>query len=106
MDERELFTESFDASEEATWQALKRALQTMDLSEVDESARRARFSTGVSLTSWGEHMIAQVTGDERRSTITVHGRPKGSLLTTEWGEDLHAKGVQKDIRRAVENVLA
>jgi hypothetical protein len=59
------------------------------------------------MTSWGEHMLASVadlTGGGAR--ITVRGRPKGSLFTTQWGEELHAKGVEKDLRTAVDDALA
>lgn len=37
--------------------------------------------------------------------IVVRGWPKSSLLTMKFGEDIHARGVQKDIRRAVEDAL-
>lgn len=87
--------------------ALGRALATMDLRNRDEATRSATFSTGVSMTSWGEHMIATVrdaAGGGAR--ITVRGRPKGSFLTTKSGEELHAKGVEKDLRVAVDDALA
>lgn len=38
--------------------------------------------------------------------VTVRGRAKGSFLTTKWGEDLHANGVEKDLRTAVDDALA
>lgn len=108
MDEEELFTIDYPArSADEVWPALVRALATMDLRDRDDPARTATFSTGVSLTSWGEHMLAAV-GDAAGggARITVRGRPKGSFLTTKWGEDVHAKGVEKDLRTAVDDALA
>ena len=106
MDERELFTEGFANSPDEVWTALKRALQTMDIRDTDDTARRAAFTTGVSLTSWGEHMLAEVVPDGDGATLKVRGRPKGSFLTTKWGEDAHASGVQKDLRSSIERELA
>lgn len=61
-DEEELFTIDYPARDaDEVWPALRRALATMDLEDPDDAERTARFSTGVSLTSWGEHMIARVT---------------------------------------------
>jgi hypothetical protein len=66
----------------------------------------ARFSSGVSLTSWGEHMIATVASASSGGTrITVRGRPKGPFLTTGWGEDVHAREVEKDLRASIDDAL-
>lgn len=106
-DEQELFTVDYPArTVDEVWQALRRALATMDLKDPDEAERTARFGTGVSLTSWGEHMLARVvdlpTGGAR---VIVRGRPKGSFLTTSWGEDVHARQVESDLRRSVDDAL-
>jgi DNA polymerase len=105
MDERELFTEHFDSDPEAVWSALKRAAATMELHEADDATKTARLSTGVSLTNWGEHLVATVAPAAPGADLVVRGRPKGSLLTTKWGEDIHAREVQKDLRTAVKNAL-
>lgn len=108
MDEEELFTIDYPArSADEVFAALTRALATMDLRDRDEASRTATFSTGVSLTSWGEHMLATV-GEQSGggARLTVRGRPKGSFLTTKSGEELHAKGVEKDLRTAVDDALA
>lgn len=108
MDEEELFTIDYPArGADEVFAALVRALATMDLRDRDDATRSATFSTGVSMTSWGEHMIAAV-GDAAGggARVTVRGRPKGSLFTTKWGEELHAKGVEKDLRGAVDDALA
>ena len=89
-----------------TWPALQRALATMDLKDADSDRMTARFSTGVTLTSWGEHMIATVApGSSGGTRVTVRGRPKGSFLTTSWGEDVHATQVERDLRASIDDAL-
>ncbi len=105
MEEHELFTEHFDTDPEIVWSALKRAAATMDLQEADDTTKTARLSTGVTLTSWGEHIVATVTPAASGADIVVRGRPKHSLLTTKWGEDIHAHKVQKDFRNAVRQAM-
>jgi hypothetical protein len=105
-EERELFTETYDTYPDTVWQAVKQALATMDLREADDDSRTARFTSGMSLTSWGENLIANVAPDGSRTVLTVSGRPKGSFLTTKWGEDQHARGVEKDLLGAVARQLA
>ncbi len=105
-DEQELFTIDYPARDpDAVWNATKRALATMDMQDADDSRRTARFSTGVSLTSWGENMLASVDGAGDGARVTVRGRAKGSFLTTKWGEDLHATGVEKDLRSSIDDAL-
>lgn len=107
MDEQELFVIDYPArSADQVWAALRRALTTMGLQEAHEAARTAQFTTGVSLTSWGEHMLAQVQDGPGGTRVTVRGRPKGSFLTTSWGEDVHAQGVERDLRSSIDDALA
>jgi hypothetical protein len=108
MEERELFTHRFNGVDpDAVWSALKRVLATMDLTGADDTARVARFSTGASATSWGQHIVAQVVERAPSGTIlTVRGRPKASLLTTPWGEKRHARGVERQITADIEANLA
>ena len=106
-DEQELFVIDYPARQpDEVWSALQRALATMDLKDADDGRMTARFSTGISLTRWGEHMLARVTGTGGNGTrVTVRGRPRGSFLTTSWGEDLHAAEVKKDLRRSSDDAL-
>jgi len=105
-DEQELFTIDYPARDvDAVWNALKRALATMDLRDADDANQTARFTTGVSLTSWGENMIARVDEAATGARVTVRGRAKGSFLTTKWGEDVHATGVEKDLRASIDDAL-
>jgi hypothetical protein len=47
-----------------------------------------------------------VSGTDGNGTrVTVRGRPRGSFLTTSWGEDLHAAEVEKDLRRSIDDAL-
>lgn len=107
MDEQELFVIDYPVrSSQEVWPALRRALSTMDLQDADDAGMTARFSTGISLTSWGEHMLAQVAGSgSEGARVTVRGRPKGSFLTTSWGEDVHAQGIEKQLRAAIDDAL-
>jgi hypothetical protein len=106
-DQQELFVIDYPARQpDEVWSALQRALATMDLKNTDDEQRTARFSTGVTLTSWGEHMLARVSGlGGGGARLTVRGRPKGSFLTTRWGEDLHAAEVEQDLRRSIDDAL-
>lgn len=106
-DEQELFVLDYPARQpEAVWAALQRALATMDLKQADDDQMTARFSTGITLTSWGEHMLARVSGvDGGGARVTVRGRPKGSFLTTSWGEDRHAAEIENDLRRSIDDAL-
>ena len=102
MAERELFSRSYDVSPDVLWAALKRALRTMDLKEVDDGERLARFSTGVTTFSWGQHNVALVKEEGGRSRLVVRGRPKAELLTSNWGERPHARRVEEQLVEAVE----
>ena len=106
MAERELFSRSYDVDAETLWAALKRALRTMDLKEVDDAERSARFSTGVTTFSWGQHNLALVEEEGGRSRLVVRGRPKQSLATTNWGERRHARRVEKQLGGAVDSELS
>ena len=106
LDERELFTRTYaGTSADQLWAAVKRALATMDLRATDDEERMARFASGVSLTSWGQHLMATVSDSDGGSVLSVRGRPKASLLTTRWGEDIHVHKVEEQIVRSVEAAL-
>lgn len=51
-------------------------------------------------------MIATVAlGSSGGARVTVGGRPKGSFLTTSWGEDVHAAEVERDLRASIDDAL-
>ncbi len=110
-EERELFTHPYPSVDPAAlWPALKRSLETMDLREVDDQQKSARFGTPVSMTSWGEYMIASVEpGESGGARLRVRGRPKAAnrlLLTSKWGEDIHSRKVEKDLVAGIDGALA
>ena len=111
MDEREWFSKSYAATDpEALWPAVKRALATMDLKNPDDAQKTAQFSSGVTATSWGENMLASVVpGESGGARLVVSGRPKVStavLGTFKWGEDIHARKIEKELLEAVDAALA
>ena len=106
MAERELFSRSYEVDADTLWAALKRALRTMDLKEVGDAERSARFSTSVTTFSWGQHNLALVEEDGGRSRLVVRGRPKASFLTTNWGEQRHARRVEEQLVDAVNSELS
>lgn len=105
-DERELFVEHFDVAPESLWSAFKRGAAAMDLHAVDDATRTARLSTGVTLTSWEDLLIATVIPAVSGADLVVSGRSKNSPLGSDWGQDFRAHEVQKAIRAAVRSALA
>lgn len=102
---------SFDvaAPPDAAFAALRRAVDAMDgasFGTADDSARSLEFTTGVTLTSWGEQMRATVTESPAGSTIRVDGKPTGTFLTTKWGEDAHGRTIEKRLRSGMDEVLS
>ncbi len=106
MEECELFVEHFDAEADAVWGALKRAAAKMTLQDVDETTRTARLSTGASLMSYSNYVVAAVVPAAAGADMVVRGRPKGATVAMKWGDDLHARGMQDRLRAAVEGELA
>lgn len=104
---QQVFELEFDAPADAVWGALKSALESLDGAKReggDEAARSSEFSTGVTLTSWGEHMTAQVL-EGPPARVQVTGKPKGTFLTTKTGEDVHARTIEKRLREEIEQQL-
>ena len=89
------------APPDVAFAALRRAVDTMDgasFGAADDGARSLEFTTGVTLTSWGEQMRATVTESPGGSQVQVDGKPKGTFLTTRWGEDVHARTIERRLR--------
>jgi len=106
MEECELFVEHFDAEADAVWGALKRAAAKMTLQDVDEATKTARLSTGASLMSYSNYVAATVLPTDPGADVVVRGRPKGAAVAMEWGEDVHARGMQRNLREAIDEELA
>lgn len=104
------FALEFNTDADRLWSALKRAIDDMDgakLGTVDEDSRELEFSTGVTLTSWGEELKAAVAPNPGGGAeIQVGGKPKGTFLTTKWGEEVHARTIEGRLKNGVEAQLA
>jgi len=105
MDESELFTEHFEVDPDSVWSAFKRGTAGMDLRDVDDANRTARLSTGVTLNGWHDDLSATVAPAATGADLVVCGRSKNSPLGSNWGQDIIAHGVQKQIRAAVKQAL-
>src|SRR6266576_2397131 len=106
MAERELFSVDYDVPPDRLWDALKRSLRTMDAKEVLDDERSARFATGVTTFSWGQHNVARVEHEDGRSRLDDHGRPKASILTSNLGERMHARRVRTRLTGDIESELS
>lgn len=97
------------APPDAAFAAVRRAIDAMDgasFGTADDSARSLEFTTGVTLTSWGEQMRATVAASQGGSTVQVDGKPTGTFLTTKWGEDVHARTIEKRLRSGIDSALS
>lgn len=104
--ERVVFSHRFgDVDDERLWRALQCAVPRRRIGAIDEARRTLEFRTSVSLTSWGEHMRASVSPAADGAELLVRGRPRSWFLTTTWGEDLHARGVERRLIRAIQASL-
>lgn len=105
----QVFDFETDADPDRAFAALRTAVENMDgghLGDTDESARELTFSTGVTMTSWGEELQAAVTSSATGARIEVRGEPKGTLLSTKWGEDIHAQTIEKRLRKAYDEAAS
>jgi hypothetical protein len=105
----QVFALQLQAATDEVWPALKRAIDDMDgakLGSVNDEERQLSFSTGVTLTSWGEHMTAKVVpAGDTASDVQVRGKPTGTFLTTKVGEQVHASTIERRLRRAMDDQL-
>jgi hypothetical protein len=105
----DLFTKRFDAEPRALWDALKQTLREGEVGRagaLDEGRMQAEFTTGMSLTSWGQKLIAVVEPSERGGTLLrVQGEPRSGFLSTRWGEEAHAAQVERGLLSGVERTL-
>jgi len=67
-----------------------------------DSGDRIEFATSFTWTSWGDKMVAAVEprpGD--RSVVVVSGEPRIGILSTPWGEEMHAATIEGQLDAAV-----
>jgi CBS domain-containing protein len=61
----------------------------------------------VSLTSWGENMRATVESvDDGTTVLRVSGQPRVGIMSTPWGEELHAAQIEQQLFTTLDATLA
>jgi hemerythrin superfamily protein len=96
-----LFKREFDVEAEMlsdfTQQALA-AMPTVTSHRLSEGGDRIEFRTSFTLTSWGDKMEATVEpGAEGKSVMVVRGEPRVGILSTPWGEEVHATTIETQL---------
>lgn len=109
------FALHYEADPNRVWAALQQAIENMDgakLGAVNDAARELELETGVTSTSWGEFLQAAVKpgadaglGDRGArpagAQVQVRGKPKGTFLTTKWGEAVHANSIKRRLNKGI-----
>src|SRR5215213_6162286 len=93
-----LFTRRYDVNAEMLLDFLQQAmaqLPSIASYELADSLDRLNFTTTLTFTSWGENMVAAVDSDGRDgSIVTISGEPRVGMLSTPWGEEMHAATIE------------
>jgi hypothetical protein len=96
MRDQQVLLRNYQVSPEILWSALKQALTTLDgvtLKQAEDTRKTASFKTGVTWTSWGQNMIANIEPLEQEGTrLHITGQIRHTFLSSNWGEDLHESG--------------
>jgi hemerythrin-like domain-containing protein len=78
-------------------------LPTVTSYKLADSGDRIAFTTSLTLTSWGENMMAAVEDDGNDwCVLTVSGEPRVGVLSTPWGEEIHAATIESQLFAALE----
>jgi len=100
-----LFSRHYDVGSEMLLDFLQQAmaaLPTVTSYQLADSGDRINFITSLTLTSWGENMVATVESDGRDgSVLTVSGEPRVGVLSTPWGEEIHAATIEGQLFAAL-----
>ena len=105
MSKNELFRRDYDIESEMLLDFVQQALAgmaTVTSWRLADSGDRIEFRTSFTLTSWGDKMVAAVeprAGD--RSAVIVRGEPRVGILSTPWGEELHAATIESQLDAAL-----
>jgi len=101
-----LFTRRYDVNPEMLLDFLQQAmaqLPSITSYELADSLDRINFTTSFTLTSWGENMVAAVESDGRDgSIVTVSGEPRVGMMSTPWGEEMHAATIESQLFSALD----
>jgi hemerythrin-like domain-containing protein len=106
MSQNGLFSRRYDVAPEMLLDFLQQAMAgmpTITSYELADSGDRINFTTSFTWTSWGENMVAAVESDgPDRSVLTVSGEPRVGLLSTPWGEEMHAATIESQLFSALD----
>lgn len=106
MSQNALFSRRFDVGAEMLVDFLQNAMAVMPMVrsyQLADSGDRISFTTSFTLTSWGGKMVAVVEPDGLNgAAITVSGKPRVGLLSTPWGEELHAATIETQLFAALD----
>jgi hemerythrin-like domain-containing protein len=101
-----LFTRRYDVNPEMLLDFLQQAmaqLPSIASYELADSLDGINFTTSLTFTSWGENMVATVDGDGGDgSIVTISGEPRVGMLSTPWGEELHAATIENQLVAALD----
>lgn len=105
---RELFSRRYDLSPEVLFDFLQQALASMptvSATALSDSGDRIEFTTTFTLTSWGEKMVAQVDEEGDGAVVRVSGEPRVGMLSTPWGEEVHAATIEAQLFTALDPLI-
>jgi hemerythrin superfamily protein len=101
-----LFSRRYDVGPEMLLDFLQQAmagLPTVTSYKLADNGDRIAFTTSLTLTSWGENMVAAVEDDGNDwCVLTVSGEPRVGVLSTPWGEEIHAATIESQLFAALE----
>jgi hemerythrin-like domain-containing protein len=107
---QKLFSRHYEIGPEMLLDFLQQAmagLPTVTSFQFADSGDRITFTTSFTLTSWGENMVASVATDGPDGcTLTVSGKPRVGVLSTAWGEEVHAATIENQLFAALEPSIA
>ncbi len=110
MPQRPVLVKQYDVAPDRLWAAIKQVLITVDgvtLDQTNEAHHTAVFRTGVTWTSWGQNMIAQIQPiGADQAQLQINGQIRHTFLASDWGEKLHQKGVARSLTTAIEDAIA
>jgi hemerythrin-like domain-containing protein len=105
----ELFSRRYDVGPEMLLDFLQQALTAMPTvasSRLVDGGDRIEFTTSLTLTSWGNNMVAAVDPDERGGAVLrVSGEPRVGLMSTPWGEEMHAATIETQLFAALDPAI-
>lgn len=110
MRQKQVLIKHYSVTPDRLWEAIKQVLITVDgitLDRADDDQKTAFFKTGVTLTSWGQNMIAQIQPiSPNQVQLQINGQIRHTFLASNWGEKLHQKGFTRNFAAALDAAIA